>query len=113
MPWNILMYETPNGQPVVEKFLVNLQQATRQKIARQFALLEEFGPALGMPHSKPLGAGLFELRVRGSQELRVFYIFASGEVVYVLHCIQKKTQATPNRELDLARNRQQEVANRL
>ena len=30
-------------------------------------LIEEFGPALGMPYTKPMGKGLFEIRSRGTE----------------------------------------------
>jgi phage-related protein len=103
------MYETPSGQPVVQKFIDSLTRETRAKAYRQIDLLGQFGPALGMPHSKPLGGGLYELRVRGRQEVRVFYVFAVGETVYLLHGFQKKSQATPKKELDLAQQRQREV----
>ena len=33
--------------------------------ARLVELLMEFGPDLGMPHSRAMGGGLFELRPRG------------------------------------------------
>jgi hypothetical protein len=33
--------------------------------ARMVELLMDFGPDIGMPHSRPLGSGLFELRPRG------------------------------------------------
>ncbi len=39
-------------------------------------LLSEFGPQLGMPHSRAMGDGLFELRPKGKQGIgRVFYCF--------------------------------------
>jgi phage-related protein len=109
MTWNIKIYETPSAQLVVEDFLDGLQAATRTKVSRQFDLLEEYGPSLGMPHSKSLGGGLYELRVRGKQEVRIFYVFVVGGTIYLLHGFQKKTQTTPKHELDLARQRQQEV----
>jgi phage-related protein len=30
-------------------------------------LIEEFGPALGKPHTAPMGSGLFEIRARGKE----------------------------------------------
>jgi hypothetical protein len=34
----------------------------------------EFGPNIGMPHTRPLKNGLFELRVKGKEGIaRVFY----------------------------------------
>jgi phage-related protein len=72
----------------------------------------EFGPQLRVPHSRPMGDGLFELRPRGSEGIgRVFYCFVVDQHVIVLHAFIKKTQETPERELKLARRRMKEVQN--
>ena len=104
-----MLYETPSGQPVIEVFIKSMQTQTQAKLVRQLDLLEEFGPRLGMPHARPMDEGLYELRVRGTQEVRIFYIFALGTTIYLLHAFQKKTQETPKRELDTARRRQAEI----
>jgi phage-related protein len=58
-----------------------------------------------------VGPGVREIRVRDQTgAFRVFYIAARTEAVYVLHAFQKKTQATPARELDLAAARLRELA---
>ena len=50
-----------------------------------------------------VGAGFREIRVRdASGAYRVLYIASFVEAIYVLHSFQKKTQATPKRDLDLA-----------
>lgn len=103
------MYETPSGQAVVEKFILSMQKSTKGKFIRQLDLLEEFGPALSMPHARPMGDGLYELRVRGKEEVRVFYVFAKESNIYLLHAFQKKSQSTPKKELDLARKRKTEI----
>ena len=54
----------------VECFIRSLQKPTIAKALRMLDLLERFGYKLGMPHSKQITAGLFELRVRGMQEVR-------------------------------------------
>lgn len=58
---------------------------------------------------KPLpsvGPGVEEIRVwEQSGSYRVIYVARHREAVYVLHAFQKKTQATPKRELALARQR--------
>lgn len=90
-------------------FIFKTQPSTKAKLTRLLEMLERFGPELTMPHTKPLGGNLYELRVRGKQEVRVFYIFARGNTVYLLHAFQKKTQETPKKELDIARQRQNEV----
>ena len=78
--------------------------------ARLVELLIEFGPAIMMPHSRPLGDGLFELRPRGREGIgRALYCFVIGQRVVVLHAFVKKTQATPKSDLAVARKRMKGV----
>ena len=78
--------------------------------ARLVELLIEFGPDLRMPHSRSLGSGLFELRPRGREGIgRALYCFVVGQRVVVVHSFVKKTQATPQRDLDIARRRMKEM----
>lgn len=79
---------------------------------RLVELLAGYGPNLGMPHSRALGEGLFELRPRGrSGAGRAFYCFLIGKRVVVVHAFIKKTQQTPDKELKLARKRAKELSN--
>jgi len=73
-------------------------------------LLAEHGPNLRLPHSRAFGDGLFELRPRGRSGIgRALYCFLVGKRVIVLHAFIKKTQQTPDKELNLARKRMKEV----
>jgi phage-related protein len=70
----------------------------------------EFGSNLGMPHTRAIGNGLFELRVRGKEGIaRVFYCTKIGKRIIVLHVFVKKTQKTPKKEVTLAMRRMKEV----
>ena len=86
----------------VETLLESLQPPELAKVLRTLDLLEEFGPQLGLPHSRHLSDGLLELRVRGKREIRIFYCF-SNEQAFLLHGFVKKTQKTPEKELVKAR----------
>ena len=79
--------------------------------ARLIELLTEHGPSLRMPHSRAFVDGLFEVRPRGRSGIgRAFYCFLLGKrVVVVLHAFIKKTQQTPDKELNLARKRLKEL----
>ena len=78
--------------------------------ARLVELLVEFGPALRMPHSRAMGSGLFELRPRGREGIgRAFYCFVVGRRIVVLHAFIKKTQATNQADIAIARRRMKEV----
>ena len=72
----------------------------------------EFGSNLGMPHTKSIDNGLFELRVKGKEGIaRVFYCTKVGKRIVILHVFVKKTQKTPKKELKLAIHRMKEVVN--
>ena len=65
----------------------------------------EFGWPVGMPVCKPLGNGIYEVRssLAQNQIARVlFYIDKKGRMV-LLHGFVKKTQKTPQEDLELAR----------
>ncbi|MCP1652728.1 type II toxin-antitoxin system RelE/ParE family toxin [Pseudomonas nitroreducens] len=50
-----------------------------------------------------IGAGVREIRIReASGAYRVIYLATLPDAVYVLHAFQKKTQATPKADIDLA-----------
>ncbi len=90
--------------PEVEEFITSLEKSTIAKTLRTIDLLEKFTFSLGMPHSKKVADGLFELRVRGRQEVRIFYCFSKG-TIYLLSGFIKKSQQAPNKELLKARNK--------
>lgn len=61
---------------------------------------EDFKPMPG------IGKGVEEIRVsEPSGAYRVIYVARRAEAVYVLHAFQKKTQATPKKDLEVARHR--------
>ncbi len=70
------------------------------------------GPHLGMPYTKAMGEGLFEIRARGPEGIgRAFFCCMKGKRIVILHGFVKKTQATPMKELRLAKQRTKEVFN--
>ena len=57
-----------------------------------------------------IGKGVEEIRIwDDSGTYRVIYTARLRDAVYVLHAFEKKTQATPKRDLDLARQRWAQV----
>lgn len=74
--------------------------------------MEIFGPDLGMPHTRAMGEGLFELRLKAGEGIaRVFYCTMLDKKIMILHQYIKKTDKTPHRELETARRRMREVKN--
>lgn len=103
--WNIETYETRSGEKVVDEFIKKQQPQAKAKIAHIVKLLKQYGNKLGLPHSKALGSGLYELRIRGKEELRIIYCFAKQKTIYLLHGFKKQTQQIPLKELDIGLKR--------
>jgi len=65
-----------------------------------------------MPHTRAMGQGLFELRLKAAEGIaRVFYCTVIDRQIVMLHQFVKKTEKTPARELELARRRMKELKN--
>lgn len=72
-----------------------------------------YGPDLGMPHTRHMGKGLVELRMKGADGIaRAFFCTMVGRRIVILHVFVKKSQKTPRRELDIARRRLKELVSR-
>jgi phage-related protein len=62
----------------------------------------EYGPDLGLPFTRAMGKGLFEIRAKGQEGLaRGFFCTVTKNTVVILHVFIKKTEATPKNELEL------------
>lgn len=71
--------------------------------------METYGPDLGMPHTRAMGEGLFELRIKAAEGIaRVFYCTVVNRRIVMLHHFVKKTDKTPRRELATALRRMRE-----
>lgn len=106
MPWELRYYLDRRGGNPVEEFIEDLPEEDRALVRARITFLGEVGNRLREPHSKSLGGGLFELRVKSQ---RIFYCFKPGGVNVLLHGFSKKTRKTPQRELDVALRRMEEV----
>ncbi len=107
MNYQIQFFAAP-VQALIEKWPVGIY-ASFVRISEQMVMS---GPNLGMPYTKAMGDGLFEIRARGSEGIgRAFFCCMKGRRVVILHGFVKKTQTTPIQELRLARQRMKEVLN--
>lgn len=52
-----------------------------------------------------VASGVREIRIHAENEYRILYVAGFEEALFVLHAFAKKTQKTPKRDLDLARER--------
>ena len=90
------------------KEIQEFPEGVREDLADALARLDE-GQNLSMPLSRPMpsiGSGVHELRFRDRQGIyRVIYFIKRSREIWLLHAFKKKTQATPQEKIDLAKQR--------
>ena len=104
MVWRVLFFRTARGDCPVKDFIGEQDPTIRSKIALSVLLLKNQGPFLKPPYIKKLQDKLYELRISGTTQIRIFYTIHHAEY-YLLHAFRKKAQKTPNRELKIAVDR--------
>jgi phage-related protein len=105
MTWTVTFYSKR-----FENEILAFPAGLLARFLRYAERMEAFGPDLGMPHTRALGRGLFELRIKAAEGIaRVFYCTVVDNRIVFLHQFVKKTEKTPAKELDIARHRMKEV----
>ncbi len=104
--WGVENYLEAHGHVPVNDFLDTLPLKDRARVSRTVALLEDYGPALKMPHARHLQGKVWELRIDGRpNSYRVLYAAMPGRKFVLLHVFAKKTEKTPRREIETAERR--------
>jgi len=100
----VLFYRTESGNEPVRQWLQAMAPEDRRLIGEDIKTVE-FGWPIGMPTCRPMGGGLHEVRTNlpGNRIARVFFYVDARQRMVLLHGILKKTRATPEADLDLAR----------
>jgi phage-related protein len=95
----------------VEDEILALSSGFVARFLRYAERMEVFVPDLGMPHTRAMGGGLFELRIKAAEGIaRVFYCTFANRRIVLLHQFVKKTDKTPAKELQIAQNRMKDLA---
>lgn len=107
MEFEVIFYETVNGQLPVREFLLELKASDPDDFASVAAGLGKLRNRQNHrePLTKALGDGLFELRHVGNLNTRVLWFFVKGRRIIAVHGIRNKGQAIPARDLDTAEKR--------
>jgi phage-related protein len=105
MNWAITYYSES-----LQNEILDLSAGFLARFLRYADRMELYGPDLGMPHTRAMGEGLFELRLKAAEGIaRVFYCTMIGKRIVMLHQFIKKTDKTPPKELAIARRRLKEI----
>ena len=107
MSWRVTFYN-----PALEREILGLPAGFLARFLRYAERMEIYGPDLGMPHTRAMSQGLFELRLKSREGIaRVFYCTLIGQRIVMLHQFVKKSEKTPQRQLEIARRRMKEIKN--
>lgn len=102
----VVYYITPKNENPVKDFIDSLSKKQKAKVFRIFTLLEQYGISSTIPHIKKLsGTPFWEIRILGQDNIRVIYVSTKDNSILVLHGFFKKSQKTPEREINLAYKR--------
>jgi phage-related protein len=103
----LVFFRTKGGSEPVREWLKSLPEDARRAVGRDLMDVQ-FGWPVGMPLCRSLGNGLWEARTHLDDTIaRVIFCFSHGELL-ALHGFIKKTQKTPQADIDLAAKRKKE-----
>ena len=105
--YKVLFYKDKNGKEPVVEYLRSLCSKTDKnsrinanKINDYIEILRQFGTAAGEPYVKHISDNLWELRPLRN---RIFFVTWVDDSFVLLHHFFKKSQKTPQREIDKAK----------
>ena len=106
------LYEDARGGSPVRDFIRDLDARAHSNKQAKLLLkqvrigverLEDSGLLAGMPHVEPLRDGICQLRP-GAYRITLFHWH--GDIYVLLHVFRKKTERTPDREIEEAKRLQ-------
>ena len=105
----LIFFRSGKGTEPVREWLKELPEAECQAVGRDLLRAQWRWP-VSMPLCRPMGNGLWEIRtdLPTKRAARVMLCVYCGHLA-ALHGFIKKTQATPDEDLALARKRQKEL----
>ncbi len=109
MKKRIFYYVDEQGRNPVWEFIVSLPPDERDKCFEYIAYLEQMGEQVRRPIGDYLGDKLYELRPK---QTRLIYFFMLNDKVIMVHAFRKKTHAVPERELNIAAKRMNDIISR-
>ena len=112
--WDIKRVKPAHFHPKAKFDLQEFPEEVRRELGKAIFDLQK-GSKVGMPLSRPMpsvGIGVEELRVKDRNgAYRVFYYMKYAQAVLIFHAFIKKTEKTPDREIELGKKRLKEMLN--
>ena len=104
MRWWVVYFQSSRGERFVKEFIDKQSPAVKGRYIGMVDFLEEYGPFLGGKYTKKVRKNLYELRIAGKEQIRIFYTVKGKEII-LLHAFKKKSQKLPKKEIEIALQR--------
>ena len=109
----VYFYATELGNEPVKKWMKDLSLKDKQIIAEDIKTVQ-YGYPIGMPLTRILQGtdGLEEIRCKITDGIARIIFYVEDDTLILLHAFIKKTQKTPQKELDIAIKRYKDLCKR-
>jgi phage-related protein len=98
---NVVFYRTESGNEPVREWLKELSREDKRKIGEDIKTAQ-LGWPLGMPLIRKIEANLWEVRTKLESGIARVFFTVDEEYMILLHGFIKKSQKTPQHELNTA-----------
>ena len=105
--YDVLFYRDKNGKSEIEEYLYKLQKEKNKdskiklnKITAYIDMLLKYGISIGEPYIKHLDNDIWELRPLRN---RILFAYWDNNKFILLSIFMKKTQKTPQKEIEKAK----------
>ena len=107
VPLTASFYRSESGNEPVREWLQSLTKSEKFRLGVDIWKVQSEWP-IGMPHVRPLGKGLHEVRSSLPHGIARVIFAIDGDEIILLHGFIKKTQKTPAEALALAEKRRRD-----
>jgi phage-related protein len=100
----VVFYQSENSKEPVREWLKSLSQGEKKLIGEAIKTVQ-FSYLIGMPLVRKMSPDLWEVRVHLSNKIARVLFTIKNQKMILLHGFIKKSQKTPNKELEIAKIR--------
>lgn len=103
-PLEVAFYQTPQGNQPCRDFLLELSRDERREVGADIFAVQKGFP-MGLPLCRKMDTDLWEVRSTVPDGICRIFFTVNQNVMILLHGIKKKSQKTPQEDLETAKKR--------
>ena len=103
-PLKAAFYETEQGNQPCRDYLMSLSKDDRREVGADVFAVQKGFP-MGLPLCRKMGVDIWEVRSNIEDGISRVFFTIDDDTMVLLHGFTKKSQKTPQNEIDTAENR--------